>query len=207
MKLQQGSTATGFIAGVVVGLAIALAVAVYITKVPVPFVRESPSRTADQDADETRKNKDWDPNAPLYGKNPARPASAASGVAAAASAAVAASGPVAGTKPAAASAATAPGKPSSDPLGDLARQKAGATVDGSAYFVQTGAFNSAQDAEAQRAKLALAGVEAQITEREQSGRSVYRVRSGPLDTKDEADKVKGRVEAAGFEAAIIKVQR
>jgi hypothetical protein len=50
----------------------ALAVAVYVTKVPVPFMNKGQSRTAEQDAAEARKNKDWDPNAPLYGKNPAR---------------------------------------------------------------------------------------------------------------------------------------
>ena len=36
-----------------------------------------------------------------------------------------------------------------------------------------------EDAEAQRAKLSLTGVETKITEREQSGRMVYRVRTGP----------------------------
>ena len=52
----------------------ALAVAVYVTKVPIPFVNKGHSRSADQDAAETRKNRDWDPNAALYGKNPAKPA-------------------------------------------------------------------------------------------------------------------------------------
>ena len=74
MKQQRGGTILGFIIGVVVGLAAALVVAVYVTKVPVPFVNKGQSRSADQDAAEAKKNKDWDPNAPLYGKNPAKPA-------------------------------------------------------------------------------------------------------------------------------------
>ena len=74
MDKQRGGTFLGFVIGVVVGLGAALAVAVYVTKVPIPFVNKGQSRTADQDAAETKKNKDWDPNTPLYGKNPAKPA-------------------------------------------------------------------------------------------------------------------------------------
>ena len=59
-------------------MSLALAVALYVTKVPVPFVNKVPQRTADQDALETERNKDWDPNAPLMGKSP-RAAKAASG--------------------------------------------------------------------------------------------------------------------------------
>ena len=66
-----------------VGLGAALAVAVYVTKVPVPFLNKGQSRTVEQDAEEARKNKDWDPNAPLYGKNPAKPAAPAASAASA----------------------------------------------------------------------------------------------------------------------------
>jgi cell division protein FtsN len=55
---QQGSVIVGIIIGVVLGLAVALAVAVYVTKVPVPFLHRGQSRTAEQDAAETRKNRD-----------------------------------------------------------------------------------------------------------------------------------------------------
>lgn len=195
---ERGTTVMGFIAGVVVGLTVALVVAIYVTKVPVPLLHDSPSRTADQDANESRRNKDWDPNAPLYGKNPAKPASAASGLA-----------PVAGVPSVAASkpVVAASGKPSADPIGDLARQKGAVSADPNIYFIQVGAFNVAQDADAQRAKLSLAGVEAVVTERDQGGRTVFRVRSGPYQTRDDADKAKERIEAAGFEAALVRVQR
>ena len=72
MKQQRGGTLVGFIIGLVVGLAVALGVAVYVTKVPIPFMNKGQTRSADQDAAEEKKNKDWDPNAPLYGKNPAK---------------------------------------------------------------------------------------------------------------------------------------
>ena len=67
---QRGNTLVGFILGLVVGLLIALVVAVYVTKVPIPFMNKGLTRNAEQDAAEEKKNKDWDPNAPLYGKNP-----------------------------------------------------------------------------------------------------------------------------------------
>ena len=65
---QRGGFAMGLIVGLLIGLALALGVALYVTKVPVPFVNKVPQRTAEQDAAETEKNKNWDPNAPLSGK-------------------------------------------------------------------------------------------------------------------------------------------
>ncbi|RYY65985.1 MAG: sporulation protein, partial [Comamonadaceae bacterium] len=161
MNRQRGNVLVGIIIGVVLGLAAALAVAVYVTKVPVPFMTKNQGRTPEQDAAESRKNKDWDPNAPLYGKNPARPLPPAPAVAASgASPAPAASSPADPPRPAAAG--PPPAKPG-DPLGDFAAAKAGsALADPFLYFVQTGAFRTADDAEAQRAKLSLMGVEAKV---------------------------------------------
>ena len=114
--------------------------------------------------------------------------------------------------------------PSSDPLGDLARARSGnnptaggaiasaapstaAGADPFLYFVQAGAFRTTDDAEAQRAKLSLMGVEAKVTEREQAGRTVYRVRAGPFNKKDDADRLKDRLDGGGLESALVRVQR
>lgn len=192
MKQQRGGTILGFILGVVVGLGAALAVAVYVTKVPVPFVNKGQqTRTPEQDAAEAKKNKDWDPNAPLQGKNPVRPAAPA-----AAGEAVVPAAPLA--KPEAKPAVTA------DPQADAAKP---AATDPFVYFVQVGAFRTPEDAESQRARLSLSGLEAKVSEREQSGRLVYRVRIGPLDKRDDADKIKERLAAAGHEAVLVRVQR
>ena len=205
MKQQRGGTLLGLIIGLVIGLGLALAVAVYVTKVPIPFANKGQSRSTEQDAAEARKNKDWDPNAPLYGKNPAKPTVAASASAPVAEAAASA--------PRAAVVVPEPktdGKPatSADPLGDLAKARSSAvTVDPFSYYVQAGAYRTVEDAEAQRAKLSLTGLEAKVSEREQSGRTVFRVRIGPLDKKEDADKVKERLEALGHEAALVRVQR
>ena len=69
------------------------------------------------------------------------------------------------------------------------------------------AFRTQEDADAQRAKLSLIGLEAKVTEREQSGRTVYRVRLGPFDRKEDADKQKERLDAGGMESALVRVQR
>jgi cell division protein FtsN len=198
MKHQRGGTLLGLIIGVVVGLTVALLVALYVTKTPVPFLNKGAVRTPEQDAAEEKRNKDWDPNAPLYGKSrpPAPPASAPKTTAKAAPA----------PAPAVRQPAKPDSKPSADPLGDLARAKAGAG-DPFIYFVQVGAFSKPEDAEAQRAKLSLTGVEAKVQEREQSGRQVFRVRVGPFDRKDEAEKTKARLEAGGHETALVRVAR
>jgi cell division protein FtsN len=75
------------------------------------------------------------------------------------------------------------------------------------YFVQAGAFKSAGDADAQKAKLSMMGIEAKVSERDQAGRTIFRVRSGPFDDKDQAEKIKARLDASGIDAALVRVQR
>ena len=223
-KRELGGTILGLIIGLVFGLGAALAVAIYVAKVPSPFVNKGQSRSADQDAVEAKKNKDWDPNAPLYGKNPAKPSAMASAPSAVAPPAVAASGsssPVApavaggpgmATKPEAAKAPAAkvdaPPAASADPLGDLARAKSSSSgAEPFVYFVQVGAYRNAEDAETQRAKLSQTGVEAKVTEREQSGRAIFRVRVGPFNTKEDAERNKEKLDGAGLDTALVRVQR
>jgi cell division protein FtsN len=204
---QYGSTLVGFVAGLVLGLGVALAVAVYVTKVPIPFVNKTPSHSAEQDAGQAQKNKDWDPNAPLYGKNPAKPTPGAEVVMQA---------------PNPKDKAVAPDAPAPDVLGDLVKARAqvkdGAVKDNVTkdagvmgepfiYFVQIGAFRTPEDAEAQRVKLALSAVEAKVSEREQAGRTVFRVRTGPYDKRDEADKAKAKLDGMGLETALVRIQR
>jgi len=216
---QHGNTFVGIIIGIVLGLAAALAVAVYVTKVPVPFVNKGSTRSPEQDAAESRKNQNWDPNAPLYGKNPAKALPPAPGIPA--SAVPPPSGQEStiatpdkgkeGAKEAAKDkqpeAPAVAGRPApADPLGDLASAKAGG-ADPFLYFVQAGAFRTPEDAEAQRAKLSLMGIEAKVSEREQSGRQVYRVRVGPFNNKDDADRQKEKLDSGGFDTALVRVQR
>lgn len=210
---QRGNVFVGIVIGVVIGLAAALAVAVYVTKVPVPFLTKSSMRSAEQDAAESKKNQNWDPNAPLYGKNPAKALPPTPGMPASASAPAAKASEATLERKEAArdkqpEAPAVAGRPApADPLGDLAAARTGGGSDPFFYFVQAGAFRTSEDAEAQRAKLSLMGIEAKVTEREQAGRQVYRVRVGPFNNKDDADRQKEKLDAGGFDTALVRVQR
>jgi len=215
MNQQRGSTLVGFIIGLVVGLAVALGVAIYVTKVPIPFMSKGQVRSADSDAAEAEKNKDWDPNAPLYGKKGAKSSDK--------------------TDEANTDAAAKVDPKSADPLGDLAKVKSAepkpeaknkaepkaaeakpaeakapeaepVSTDPFIYFVQAGAYRSNEEAQAQRAKTAMLGLDTKISERDQGGRTVYRVRVGPMD-KAEAERVRAKLEAAHIDSAMVRVQR
>lgn len=189
----------GLIVGLLIGLALALGVALYVTKVPVPFLDKVPQRTPEQDAAEQEKNKNWDPNAPLAGKNPARPVVPL---------------PASSVSPGTPEPTPTPGA-ARDPAAILADRPVGASTplstrpgdEAFSYFVQTGAYASADDAETQRGKLALLGYAARISEREQSGRTVHRVRLGPFEEKGEADGTKEKLVAAGFEAVLVRAPK
>jgi cell division protein FtsN len=51
------------------------------------------------------------------------------------------------------------------------------------------------------------GFAAKVTEREQNGRTMYRVRLGPYPVKDEADNAQNRLQGSGVDAALVRVQR
>ncbi len=75
------------------------------------------------------------------------------------------------------------------------------------YFVQAGAYSNSNDAEQQRARLAMQGLVAKVSEREQAGRTVYRVRLGPFDSRDEAERQQDRLKGAGLDSALVRVER
>jgi cell division protein FtsN len=214
---QRGGTLTGFVVGILVGLGMALSVAVYVTRVPVPFVDRGVTRKPADDAAEAERNKGWNPNAGLVNKAPPLPTPPVSeAVPAAGAEAKDGQEAVPIKSEAAQAAAGAAAKTDADPLGDLVKAKTGAAgaetppaagVDPFAYFVQAGAFKSPEDAQAQKARLAMLGMEASITEREQAGRPVFRVRMGPFAQKAVADATREQLEVNGVEAALVRVQR
>jgi cell division protein FtsN len=214
---QRGGFALGLVVGLLVGLVLALGVALYITKAPVPFVNKVPQRTAEQDQAEAARNKNWDPNAALGGPAAQRAASAAQ-------AAVASSAPGQAAAPPASS---APARVVRDPAAILAGQlpatpaapapaarpplspasATAAAAEPFVYFVQAGAFTRAEDAEQQKARLAMGGWTARVTEREQAGRTVWRVRIGPYGTRGEADTQQQKLVDQGLEAQIVRVEK
>ena len=203
---QRGGTFLGFIIGLVLGLGVALAVAIYVTKVPTPFSNKNQPRSTAQDVQENEKNKDWNPNSVLQPKAPAEPPSPPDASAA--------------TTPQTADKAPANPRPAvtADPLGDLAKAKSGlntpatpaAPADASDpfdYVVQVGAYRTGADADAQKAKLALLGLDAKVSERDQAGRVVYRVRLGPFSDKNAAERVRAQLESNGIDNTLVRMQR
>jgi cell division protein FtsN len=215
MISQRGGFALGLIVGLLIGLALALGVALYVTKVPVPFVNKVPQRSVEQDAAEVERNKSWDPNAALAGKAPVvRPVAPAASAALPPGIAAAPPTVTRGT-PAAASAPASKRDPAAILTGQMPAPAAPAVpakstkpgADPFTYFVQAGAFTRAEDAEQQRARVSLMGMTAKVSEREQSGRTMYRVRVGPYDRKEEADAVQEKLAGNGVEAALVRVER
>lgn len=207
MQSQRGGTALGFILGLVLGLGVALGVAIYVTKVPTPFSNKNQPRTPTQDVQENEKNKDWNPNSVLQPKAPAdTPAPPDASKAAAPTETPAGGDPA---KPMPRPAVTA------DPLGDLGKSKSGLSTpatppdasDPFDYLVQAGAYRTSADADAQKAKLAMLGLDAKVSERDQAGRVVYRVRIGPFSDKNTAERIRVQLEANGIENSLVRVQR
>ena len=75
------------------------------------------------------------------------------------------------------------------------------------FFLQAGAFQSAQDADNLKARLALMGLEAAIQTANLGDKGIwYRVRLGPYDDADALARVRSQLAANGIEAAPIKVR-
>ena len=196
---QLGGTLLGLALGLLLGLGTALAVALYVSKVPVPFVDKLPQRSADQDAAEAERNRNWNPNAPLAGKAgvPAKAASDAGAV----------DFPRAASQPQTGAAAD-PGSATGPGTGaPAAAPRADTRIDLTGLFVQAGAYGKIEDAEQQRARLAMLGFSARISEREQGGKMVYRVRVGPYETREETQAPMERLQAAGIEVSLVRVER
>ena len=75
------------------------------------------------------------------------------------------------------------------------------------YQVQAGAYGSQAEAEQQRAKLAMMGLEANIQEREVNGRTMYRVRLGPFAQREQAEEVRVKLQGANVESALVRVKK
>ena len=221
---QRGGFLIGLVVGLLIGLSVALGVALYVTKAPNPFVNKVPARPPSQDAAEIEKNRNWDPNSALAGRNPA-PSGSASSTAASTAANEAAGvfarpalAPPTVTDPVLPGAASAP-RPrlaaSAAGTATLATAPAARASQAGAvgasgpfsYFVQAGAYSRSEDAEQQRARLAMMGVGSRLTEREQGGRTVYRVRVGPFDRREEAETAKEKLADSGVDSALVAVQK
>lgn len=76
---------------------------------------------------------------------------------------------------------------------------------GMSYLIQVGAFKAPEDAEQMRARMAILGFEARVSETEKDGTVLHRVRLGPYPSVEELNKAKARVAENGIESSVIRV--
>ena len=193
---QAGGTFLGLILGLIIGLSIAVVVAVMIMKTPIPFVNKlaRPDKAADAGTGQIA-----DPNQPLYGKRDTAKNGAPE------------------------SAAPVPVPPNTvqppetrapiveNSILDKPKkaEKPEAKTDSGQwiYYLQAGAFRSQSDAESTRAKLALLGFEAQVSERQSDQGTLYRVRLGPFAQMEAMNRVRAKLTDNGVDAAVVRTAK
>ena len=181
---QYGGTILGFILGLGVGIGIAFVIAFYLSK---NTPQERPGMRA--------------PSLPLIIKPSAQPAE---GETVTPAEPVDLNKPLQGKSPAPALA---------DPIGDLVNGKKSAdkpadvspaAKSDSIYFLQVGAFTKRADADAQKANLAIQGIQAQLSEITSDGNTLWRVRVGPYNSVDESNSVRDKLSGMGIKPTLIK---
>lgn len=206
---QRGGTLLGFIIGLVTGLAIAVVVALVISKSSAPL---SNKQSRSDKIIEPSSSLVADPNKPLYGKQDAAKEAAKEFVKE--------SSPKAETpteqKPAAPEVKD-PGKPTAVEKPQAEKPKAAAKEpvkepvakpakadDKWIYYLQSGAYREQGDAENARARLALLGFEARVSEMASPSGTLYRVRLGPYGQVDAMNRVRAKLTEGGVDAVVVR---
>jgi len=233
---QRGSTLTGLIIGLIVGLGIAVAVALTITKGASPFTEKTaksgrPADPAPGQAMDPNKpmytnreavreaNKEVTEKAAARNARPADAPAAVTPVAPAAPAAPAAAADPLGQaiasiearQPAAAARDSRPpavaAAPAAAAVAAPAAPAAAAGTGEYVYFLQARAFRNMPDAEATRAKLALLGFEAAISDSTRDSGVLHHVRLGPYNQVESMNKARAKLLDNGVDVAIVRKQR
>lgn len=177
-RAQRGGTLLGIFIGLVIGLSIAMGVAYYVTKAGNPYQTANPKEGA-------RTGRSDGSNSPGAGDKPRFDFyKILPGV----------EEPRLGVQPR-----------HTDKNASAGTEPADAGKPGPVLRLQAGAFNNEAEAENLKARLALAGLEAEIVVANVPDKGVvYRVRLGPYDNADEMNKIKNELGKRGFEASVIK---
>ena len=187
----KGNFLLGVFVGLVVGLGIALGVAFYLNKTPIPFLSKKPA-TKDAVADSAAK-------APAISGLPTQPA-------------VAAKSP---EKPKFDFYKILPG--GEEPVSDKdlkAAAKAAAAAKGQpdlakdVYFIQAGSFQNPADADNQKARLAILGIESSVEPADIPDKGTrYRVRLGPFAKLEDLNRVRATLAQNGIDASMVKIKQ
>jgi cell division protein FtsN len=171
---------TGVFIGVLVGLVLALAVALYLNKAPSPFVSRDKAAEPDKTAAPAGKAAvKGEPDKTAKGSEPKTRLDFYT---------------------------ILPGKEEVVPDKDVSRTPPSSGTSRVVYYLQAGAFQNASDADNLKARLALAGLEAQIQTATLPDKSVWhRVRMGPYSNAQDLDKVRAALKENKIDHAVIKV--
>lgn len=206
LRKQAGGTFLGLILGLIVGLGIAVVVALMITKSPIPFV----NKVTKQERTELSPGQAADPNKPLYGNKDVTKEAPPAPKDPDQKPAPDAKKPDTPAKSTDAPKTTDVPK-DKDKLAAITKDqpaKSESTVDDKwTYFLQTGAFREQADAENARAKLALLGFEAKVSERPSDNGTLYRVRIGPIGQSETVNRMRSKLSDSGIDAAIVRIPK
>ncbi len=210
---QRGGTIVGFIAGVITGLVIAVVIAMVVTKASIPFSQKHTKQGKIAEAATASMAASLDPNKPLYGsassaKDAVKPSASASAKTSTHTA------PETVQK----SAVVEPSKSTADdPIAAVIRKKSAesgpahkleANADDKwTYLLQTNAYRESAEAQNERARLALSGFEARVSETTINGTRLYRVRLGPFANLDAMNKMRSKLSDNGINAAVVRIPK
>lgn len=198
LSRQLGSTLMGIVIGLVIGLSIAVAVALLITKTSTPFT----NKNGKTDKTEVPVTQMQDPNKPLYGNKEATKEAAKEFVKATDSSKAAETVEAkTNAKPEIKPPVLTNDKPAAD------KQTADAGDDKYIYFLQTGAFREIADADSARAKLALIGFEARVSEKPSDTGNLYRVRIGPFSQLETMNRMRTKLSENSVDAAVVRTTK
>jgi cell division protein FtsN len=183
----------GVFIGVLVGLCLALGVALYLNRTPAPFAGKDKAAEPSKPAQAEKTTPKFEPVKPEPEKAPSQAAA-----------------PAPAAKPAEPKTRfdfykILPGEEAvtGKQLGQGATQGSSSRV---VYYLQAGAFQQTTDADNLKARLALAGLEAQIQTATLPDNSVWhRVRLGPYSNAQDLDKARAQLKENKIDAAVIKV--
>jgi len=185
-KRARGSFLLGVFVGLALGIGIALGVAFYLNKTPIPFL----SRPKGADAAKP----------PAISGLPPQPTPTAAAA-------------KAGEKPRFDFYRILPGGEEPVSESDLKQAARTAAAKGQpdgpkdVYYIQAGSFQNPADADNQKARLAILGVESSVEPTVLPDKGThYRVRLGPFAKLDELNRVRQTLAQNGIDAALVKLK-
>ena len=186
----KGNFLLGVFVGLLAGLGIALGVAFYLNKTPIPFLSKSKTAAKDAGADLTKppaiSGLPQQPTTPAAVKGPERPKFDFYKIL------PGGEEPVSDKDLKAAARAAAKGQP------DLAKD---------VYYIQAGSFQNPADADNQKARLAILGIESSVEPTNVPDKGTwYRVRLGPFARLEDLNRVRATLAQNGIDASMIKVK-